>query len=788
MKKFYLSLCLLLFFCMNNSFAQIPSYSLQLKNLILVDSKTVTFDIEFTHTNSSVWETAAWQYFFRVNSDFFSGGTVTFAYDSLGGDAVSDLPDSFRPRNPQVVVAGNYPGYHELRLAGNNVPGAGNGLIIPQNVPTLIGRMKLKSSNNLDQSFGNFVIRDSCDLPVSITRTKLTTYIGVTNTEVTRCADHSVNLFFAIPPTTLFSSPNQIITMGQSASFIDESYNNPTAWKWQFPGGIPSSSSSQNPTGIVYNLPGYYDVTLISTNSFGSDTLKKTAFIKSNTLCPFTWQTNIIASDNGNKSDSIKIGMSSVGTNLLDTCLGEYIIPPVPPNGIFDFRSKLSNGEFVKTDFRNDTLKTSTWKLNFQPSTSGYPMTFSWNISEFPSYGFFYLKDSLGTLVNVNMRNQSSYVLTSSALSNLNIIYISDTTKTISVLKGWNLVSVPLLLQNMAVTSIFPNATSPAYSFNNGYLNSPILENGKGYWLKFDTARNYSLDGQFVNLQQMNVTNSWNLIGPFDKDMPVNSIVSNPSGLISSYFFGFNDGYIIADTLRAGKGYWIRSTGNGNLENGSFDNDNGNTVQSFENMVSLNFSDESGKSIQLYMTNKSGIVELAQLPPVPPTGVFDVRYSTGNFVESSDKNQIIQISSIDRPVKFKISNLEGNKFRIKDNIDGSILNMELTENEEITINPALDNFTIINESQIPQNYELSQNYPNPFNPSTKIMYQLPEEGKVKIIIYNVLGKEVYTLVNSVQQAGRYEVNFNASDLSSGVYFYRLESGNFTDLKRMILLK
>lgn len=773
---------------MNNSFAQIPTYTLELKNLISVDSKTITFDIVFTHTNSNVWETSAWQYFFRVNSDFFSGGTVTYEYDSLGGDAVSDLPDSFRPRNPQAVVAANFPGYHELRLAGNNLPGAGNGLIIPQNVPTLIGRMKLKSSNNLTKSFGHFVIRDSCDTPISITRSKLTTYIGVTNTEVTRCAGHSVNLIFAIPPTALFNSPNQTILMGQSADFIDESYNTPTSWQWLFPGGIPSSSSSQNPTGIFYNLPGYYDVTLISTNSFGSDTLKKTAFIKVNTLCPFTWQTNIIASDSGNKSDSIKIGMSSVGTDLLDTCLGEYIIPPVPPVGIFDFRSKLSNSEFVKTDFRNDTLKTNTWKLNFQPSVSGYPMTFSWNISELPSHGFFYLKDSLGVLVNVNMRNQNSYVLTSSALNNLNILYISDTSKNISVINGWNLVSVPLLLQNMTVTSIFPNATSPAYSFNNGYLNSPILENGKGYWLKFDTAGSYTLNGQFVNQQQMNVTNSWNLIGPFDKDMPVNSIVSNPSGLISSFFFGFNDGYIIADTLRAGTGYWIRSNGNGYLENGSLDNNSVSTDQSFEDMVSLNFSDESGKSIQLYLTNKNGIVELAQLPPVPPSGVFDVRYNTGNFIESTDKNQIIQINSTNRPVKFKISNLDGKKFRIKDNVDGSILNMEVTENQEITINPALDNFTIINESQIPQSYELSQNYPNPFNPSTKIKYQLPKEGKVKIIIYNVLGKEVFTLVNSVQQAGRYEINFNAADLSSGVYFYRLESGNFTDLKRMILLK
>ncbi|MDZ7625488.1 MAG: C25 family cysteine peptidase [Ignavibacteriaceae bacterium] len=92
------------------------------------------------------------------------------------------------------------------------------------------------------------------------------------------------------------------------------------------------------------------------------------------------------------------------------------------------------------------------------------------------------------------------------------------------------------------------------------------------------------------------------------------------------------------------------------------------------------------------------------------------------------------------------------------------------------------------EVEIPLVYALEQNYPNPFNPSTTIKYSLSEDGFVKLAVYNLLGEEVTTLVNNEQKAGRYEVVFNASKLSSGVYMYRLESNNFLSIKKMILIK
>jgi hypothetical protein len=89
---------------------------------------------------------------------------------------------------------------------------------------------------------------------------------------------------------------------------------------------------------------------------------------------------------------------------------------------------------------------------------------------------------------------------------------------------------------------------------------------------------------------------------------------------------------------------------------------------------------------------------------------------------------------------------------------------------------------------LPAEYRLYDNYPNPFNPATTIKYSIPEKGFVSIGIYDILGKEIKTLVSSEQNPGTHEVIFDAGDLASGLYFYRMTAGNFTDVNKMILIK
>lgn len=91
-------------------------------------------------------------------------------------------------------------------------------------------------------------------------------------------------------------------------------------------------------------------------------------------------------------------------------------------------------------------------------------------------------------------------------------------------------------------------------------------------------------------------------------------------------------------------------------------------------------------------------------------------------------------------------------------------------------------------SGIPNDFMLSQNYPNPFNPSTKINFSIPNSSNVVLKIYNELGAEVASLVEGYRNAGSYEVNFDASGLSSGIYFYKIQTGSFSETKKMMLIK
>jgi photosystem II stability/assembly factor-like uncharacterized protein len=96
--------------------------------------------------------------------------------------------------------------------------------------------------------------------------------------------------------------------------------------------------------------------------------------------------------------------------------------------------------------------------------------------------------------------------------------------------------------------------------------------------------------------------------------------------------------------------------------------------------------------------------------------------------------------------------------------------------------------SVNNYSNIPNNFFLSQNYPNPFNPSTKISYSVPRTSFITLKFYDILGKEITTLVNAEKTLGNYEVDLDGSNISSGVYFYRMQAGSFSDTKKLILLK
>lgn len=132
-------------------------------------------------------------------------------------------------------------------------------------------------------------------------------------------------------------------------------------------------------------------------------------------------------------------------------------------------------------------------------------------------------------------------------------------------------------------------------------------------------------------------------------------------------------------------------------------------------------------------------------------------------------------TTVTQNYSFTDKNLSSGKFsyRLKQiDFDGKF---EYSKTIEVDVNPVL-------------NFELAQNYPNPFNPTTSIRFSIPQDGNVKLVVYNLLGQEVKTLINKNMTAGIYSVNFNAEDIFSGVYIYRLEHNGNALTKKMTLIK
>jgi len=145
-----------------------------------------------------------------------------------------------------------------------------------------------------------------------------------------------------------------------------------------------------------------------------------------------------------------------------------------------------------------------------------------------------------------------------------NKVYVPLETS-VSINNGWNILSVPVSSNDMTGTTLFPTAISPFYSYSSGYNQVTMLQNGEGYWAKFDNNQNITISGTIVNTDQISVNQGWNLIGPFEITVPVSGITSAPPNIIVSPFFGYEGGYTTPTDLLPGKGYWVKTSQSGTL-------------------------------------------------------------------------------------------------------------------------------------------------------------------------------------------------------------------------------
>jgi hypothetical protein len=220
-----------------------------------------------------------------------------------------------------------------------------------------------------------------------------------------------------------------------------------------------------------------------------------------------------------------------------------------------------------------------------------------------------------------------------------------------------------------------------------------------------------------------------------------------------------------------------------NLTLGSGDQWDTSFVSSQYTFSQINSGDHLTHDLYRYKTNSTieGQVTFDNNPPNTQINLFASNPDTGGVQTLSDMNGYFIFHVSDKIYNYNINlnyMLQGYNYNTVVAHPGDknvIVNLSSTGISD-------------NESSQPTDYSLSQNYPNPFNPSTAISYSLPISGHITLKVFNILGNEVTTLVNEDKAAGKYNIKFEASNLPSGIYFYKIQTGSFSETKKMILLK
>lgn len=379
---------------------------------------------------------------------------------------------------------------------------------------------------------------------------------------------------------------------------------------------------------------------------------------------------------------------------------------------------------------------------------------------------------------------------------------------TMPVAGGWNLLSLPLTVLDGRRSIVFPTAVSGGYAFDpiGGYVLRDSLVPGAGYWLKFNTQDSVQITGGWRAADTVHVRPGWNLIGSISAPVDVNYIGQIPDTLVRSLLYGFDGGYSPVDSVIPGKGYWVKSSSVGKLVlvEGNIATSPSRTspLELLAGANRLTIVDATGQRQTLYFGETAGdhdILKMFELPPVPPHGIFDARYATQRLYEVVDRHDVhddipIQMSSAAYPITIQwqmIANSPPARLMLGDE------NVPMTGEGSITLSDPqmelkLGFQTVVS---LPLAFTIGQNYPNPFNPATTIRFGLPHQAVVTLKVYDILGREVQTLLDGrITAPGWQNVAFDGANCASGVYFYRfsaVEAGGgllFQGIGKMLILK
>lgn len=524
--------------------------------------------------------------------------------------------------------------------------------------------------------------------------------------------------------------------------------------------------------------------------------------------------------DFGGTEDSLLFASAATATDSIDTLFGEVALGPKPGPGTYDLRWFLENGEETRIDYR-DTVGSANednlYICTFQPGPSGYPCTLRWNPAALTS-GSYLMRDTLthGLIVLVDMRRESTYVVSDPSITALEILQCEGVEVTYPGVGDWRLLSLPMVQVDRRKTTLFPYSGSAAYAYHAGYKSVDSLAYGEGYWLKNEQT---VLSGCPILSDSFVVQSAWNIIGSISLPVPVSAISSVPETIIVSSFFGYNSGYFIADTLFPGEGYWVKSSAPGQLAlsatPGAQSKPNAR-IPSFEKLNSITIGDGKSWKQKLYFGSSDQVEEkFLEMPPVPPAsgpsaafGDRGIAHLHPKIVESAMELPIsVILHSSQIYFSWGIENEKNFTYILIEKVNSqTVAEYQLPARGNLIL-PYTDRqkFSIVvgqstqGSVEIPRGFSLGEFYPNPFNPVTRCTFAIPFDADVSVIVYSILGEEVVRLVDERRSAGVHEIEWTGTrkdrmNVSSGVYVVRVIAraersdgsvSEFTSVKKLI---
>ena len=350
---------------------------------------------------------------------------------------------------------------------------------------------------------------------------------------------------------------------------------------------------------------------------------------------------------------------------------------------------------------------------------------------------------------------------------------------------------MPRNTENAQVWDLFPESIDGTlYGYDqSGYYLETVPGTGKGYWLKFWEPGSASIYGEPFYEMTLELSSGWNLIAGLSETVTYNGMYDPEGILIEGTLYRYAEGgYEMENVIAPGNGYWIKTFESGTITLYVTEElakvDNQEYLISGTNQLKIN-----GQTLYFGTKLSETKMESFSLPPTPPEGGVDVRFS-GDTKLCSTSECLIEIMNDEHLVTFEFDIKNGERWEIIDE-SGRVFKCESVQILESSGN--IKQFILRKETllELPSEFSILYAFPNPFNPVTTINFTLPITDELHIVnlqVFDITGKLIDNLVEGEYKSGVHSIHWDASGSPSGIYFVHLNTNNFIQTQKIVLMK